>query len=89
MRFYPGQRVEGQLRLSNQFYDELGSVRSDAVACKYHVRPPREQFAADDLNYRARLLRVAPAAMEDVLVFKPEVTCEGNAFAAQLRRVDR
>src|SRR5438552_2332912 len=80
---------KGLFRLSNQLCDELRSVGSDAVTCKNDVRRPREQFVADDLNHRTRLLRIPPAAVQDILVLETEIARKGNAFAAQLRRIDR
>src|SRR6266478_3075750 len=72
--FCAGRGVsKGLFRLSNQLCDELRSVGSHAVPCKNDVRPPREQFVADDLNDRARLLRVAPAAVQNILVLETEV----------------
>src|SRR5881397_1528031 len=82
------RQSQGLFCLSNQPCEELCSVRSHSVACKDGVRAPRKQFVADHLRHRARLLRIAPAAVQDILVLEPEVACKDNAFAAQFRRID-
>ena len=58
------------------------------MAGEDNFRSPREQSFANDPHHLPGLARVAPTAVEDVLVLKTEVTGEGNAFSSQRRRID-
>jgi hypothetical protein len=58
------------------------------VARKDDVWPPRKQFVAHHSHHATGLVRVAPTAMENVLILKAKVPGKGNTFAAQLRRIN-
>src|SRR5262249_13869086 len=79
---------ERSLGVTNKFRQESRSVCADPVPGENHVRTPRQQLVANYAHDDARLVRIAPATIEDILTLEAKITRKGDPLSIQLRRVN-